>query len=128
MIQAGDTTAAFAALDRLDKVTNLRMETIERADKLPGGWGAATIFERMAQTEDANAAKLDRVWKAAASELESKKSADHPSRSYQSSSGRGEQRGGYRFSRSVFDSWIQGVTDTDISHRFLFFVFTYAAT
>ena len=72
-IGAGDGLAAAEALDRLEKVVDLRMETIFRADNTPGGWTVATVFERMAYDADANQPKLDRCWKAAAAQVEEKK-------------------------------------------------------
>ena len=72
-IAAGDGLAATEALDRLEKVVDLRLETITRADNSPGGWSVATVFERMAFEADANQPKLDRYWKAAAAQVEEKK-------------------------------------------------------
>ena len=69
-------------------------------DKLPGGWGAAKIFERIASSSSSSAAKYNRVWKAVTSKLDSKKSAESR-KSYGSYRGRGESRGGFRSFRSV---------------------------
>ena len=105
-VLAGDKAAALTALDRLEKVADLRLELVERADKLPGGWAAATIFERMAQSEDANQGKFDKIWKSACGELEDKKAADAKRSAYRGRSSaasphfRGATRGNYSF-RSV---------------------------
>ena len=105
-ILAGEKTAALAALDRLEKVADLRLELVERADKLPGGWAAATIFERMAQSEDANQGKFDKIWKSACGELEEKKTADAKRSAFRGRASaashhyRGSLRGNYSF-RSV---------------------------
>ena len=72
-IAAGDGLAAAEVLDRLERVVDLRLETIQRADKSPGGWSVATVFERMAYNADANQPKLDRCWKAAAAQVDEKK-------------------------------------------------------
>ena len=106
---AGDGTGVLAALDRLEKVADLRLELVERADRLPGGWAAATIFERMAQSEDANQGKFDKIWKSACGELEDKKTADAKKYAFRGRSSaasphfRGASRGNYSF-RSVISS------------------------
>ena len=90
-IAMGDGLAAVEALDRLDKVVDLRLELIQRADKSPGGWGAATIFEQIAQESDANSPKMDRYWKAAVAQMEDKKDSRRSA-----SRGRPERAGGTR--------------------------------
>ena len=72
-IVAGDGIAATEALDKLERVVDLRLETIQRADTSPGGWAVATVFERMAFDADTNQPKLDRCWKAAAAQVDEKK-------------------------------------------------------
>ena len=104
---AGDGEGVLAALDRLEHVADIRLEVIERADGLPGGWPAATIFERLASNGDANKAKLDRIWKSACVEAEAKKSVDSSKRAAavrgKTPYVRGSQRGNYSF-RSVTHS------------------------
>ena len=90
-IAMGDGLAAVEALDRLDKVVDLRLDLIQRADKSPGGWGAATIFEQMAQESDASSPRMDRCWKAAVAQMEEKKDTRRSS-----SRGRPERAGGTR--------------------------------
>ena len=91
-VQAGDGDGVIAAFDRMEDVTDVRLELIERADSMPGGWPAATIFERIAQTGNANKTKFDKMWKLAVGEADSKK-RDLAEKS-------GGQRGIYSF-RSV---------------------------
>ena len=104
---AGDGDGVLAALDRVEKVADIRMEVIERADRLPGGWPAATIFERLASNGDSNKAKFDRIWRSACTEAESKKTADSAKKVAvrgRMSSFRGTARGNYSF-RSVTHSF-----------------------
>ena len=60
----------------MEQIEDIRLELIERADRFPGGWPAATTFERMAETGDANKTRLDQLWKNACLEVEAKKSVD----------------------------------------------------
>ena len=100
-IALGDGLAAVEALDRLDKVVNLRLELIQRADKSPGGWHVATVFEQLAQESDANQPKLDRCWKAAQVQVEERKETSRRSATRgRADRGGGGSRGNYSF-RSV---------------------------
>ena len=109
---AGDGDGVLAALDRMEHVADIRLELIERADRLPGGWPAATIFERLASNGDANKAKLDRAWKSACAEADSKKLADASRKAAAAAAAgrgkaqyaRGTQRGNYSFRSVISDS------------------------
>ena len=92
----------------MEQIEDIRLELIERADRFPGGWPAATTFERMAETGDANKTRLDQLWKNACLEVEAKKSVDTSRKAavrgklaFQSQ--RGFQRRNYSF-RSVLPS------------------------
>ena len=79
-LKAGDEEGAIAAIERVGKVANIRLELIERADQRPGGWGAATVFEQLAETGVPS--KYDKLWKYACSEVETTKTASSQDKSY----------------------------------------------
>ena len=66
LMSSGDLVGADAALVEVEKITDFRLDMVRRADSMPGGWAAATIYERRlaGQTETKN----DKVWKAAVEE------------------------------------------------------------
>ena len=103
---AGDAEGVIAALERIEGVADIRLEAIERADRSPGGWSTATIFERMVQSGDKSKAKFDKAWKEAHQEATEKRNSDPAKRS----SFRGRfQRGSFRGSgsfRSVFGCFL----------------------
>ena len=72
-VQAGDGDAVLGALKRMEEIADICLELFQRADSLSGGWPAATIFERLAETTDGNKGKYDRLWKTAVGEAEAKK-------------------------------------------------------
>ena len=78
--KAGDIEGAIAAIERGQKVADIRLELIERADQRPGGWGAATVFEQLAETGVPS--KYDKLWKYACSEAETTKTASSQDKTY----------------------------------------------
>ena len=100
-VLAGDAEGVISALDRIESIVDIRLEAIERADRRPGGWPAATIFERIAQSDDKNKTKLDKCWKEAVAEASEKKASETSRRSsFRGRFQRGSTRG-YSSFRSV---------------------------
>ena len=101
-IRSGNPEAAVELLERANFVADVRLEVIERANRLPGGWPVATIFERMASASDAGRAKFNRLWKSACGEVDARKQAESKSFRGKSAYPRPDRggRGSYSF-RSV---------------------------
>jgi hypothetical protein len=87
-----DILGALGVLEELEKITDIRLDLIKRADSCPGGWAASTIFEKkvLGDTDE----KKDKLWDASVAELKTQqKSGDVPTRSRPKN--RFSQRDGY---------------------------------
>jgi hypothetical protein len=70
-LESHDVLGALASIESGERIVDLRLDIIKRADSLPGGWPVATIFERKV-LGDADE-KQDKAWASAESEYNAKK-------------------------------------------------------
>lgn len=93
-VASGNEEGILAALERIEKIADLRLDVIERADSTPGGWQAAAAYERAVEAGDADSSRRDRIWKNALAESEGKRSAENSRRA--AAKGRGPSNRGFR--------------------------------
>lgn len=73
-LNSHDTLGAIATISDIEKVVDVRLELVKRADSLPGGWPAGTIFEKKALgvTDE----KSDKLWNQSVTELNSQSDSE----------------------------------------------------